>query len=96
MLEAKANNHGQVRLYLDGQLLSKQDISQLKEEVRLLLSFRLWRIMQETTKQKAVEISLNRSTKWEDVLAGKMMLHDLGILHSIVEAIDNARSEHHV
>lgn len=74
-------------LCIDGKPLTELEVSKLKEEARVLESFRIWLIMQETVKQKAVEKGFLESKDWEETLAGKMMLHNLGLLKSILEVI---------
>lgn len=47
--------------------------------------------MQETIKQKAIEKGMLQSTDFEQVLSGKLMLHNLGIMNSIVDLIKSLR-----
>lgn len=78
---------GKPVLLLDGHQLSEADRDQLKVEADYFTRSRLWRIMQETVKHKALEKAVTNSKSWEETLGGKMMLHNLGILQSIVGAI---------
>lgn len=78
---------GKPVLLLDGHQLTETDRDQLKAEADYFTRSRLWRIMQETVKQKAIEKSVTNSKEWEEVLTGKAMLHNLGILDSITNAI---------
>lgn len=77
------------KMVVDGEVLSDIEIKNLQDEVKSLKNFRIWRIMQETVKHKAVEKGFIESLSWEQTLSGKMMLHNLGLLRSIVEVIDN-------
>ncbi len=74
---------------IDGQPLTPQEVSFLKSEVDMLRTMRIWSIFQETVKQKAIEKAVYTSLNFEQTLAGKMMLHNLGILKSITDAISN-------
>lgn len=75
-------------MYLNGEQISDLEKKGLKAEVQALKSFKLWEIMQETLRQKAIEKAVLTSTDYEQVLAGKMMIHNLGIIKSIVDAVD--------
>lgn len=75
------------KVFVGGEALVEADINRLQGEVKALEEFRIWNIMQETIRQKAVEKSVLHSENWEQVLAGKMMIHNLGIIKSILEVI---------
>jgi hypothetical protein len=75
-------------ILLAGQPISEIEVQNLKEEVKALKNFRMWRILQETVRVKAIEKGLLNATNWEETLSGKMMLHNLGLLKSIVDVID--------
>lgn len=75
------------KLYLGGEEMTEPEIKAIKEEIKYLDKTRVWHIFQETLRQKAIDKAMLNSTEWEHVLAGKMMIHSLGIFKSIVEAI---------
>lgn len=85
------DERGQSKVFLGKEELSLTDLRQLKIEAEALQRFRLWHIMQETVKQKAVEKGMLHSTDWESVLSGKLMLHNLGLLQSIVDLVEKLR-----
>lgn len=89
VIEAKPVN-GSITLSLGGRTLDSEEVSVLKQESDALLRSRLWAIMQETVKQKAIDKTVRESTNWEQALAGKMMIHSLGLLKSIVDAVERA------
>lgn len=93
VLDAKVDQRGVLRLFIGNEVIDPDLLRLLKEEARLLSGFNLWRIMQETSKHKASEVALKSSTKWEDVLPGKMMLHVIGIQKSIVDTLEKAKVE---
>ena len=84
---------GKLRLFIGGFQCTDSEVKDLKAQATLLQPTRLWRIMQETVKQKAIEKAVIDSKTWEETLSGKMMLHDLGLLRSIVDAVEKAETD---
>lgn len=78
---------GKPVLVVNAKPLSPIDHEQLVKDADYFTRSNLWRIMQETVKQKAIEKSVLKSTNWEETLSGKMMLHNLGIQKSIIDLI---------
>jgi hypothetical protein len=78
---------GKPVLMVGGKPLSPVDKEQLVKDADYFTRSTLWRIMQETVKHMAVEDAVTNSTKWEQTLSGKMMLHNLGIQQKIIELI---------
>lgn len=76
------------RALIGGLSFTEQEVKNLKTEIKVLSQLQLWQIFQETIKQKAIEKAVLSSTDWEQVLAGKMMIHNLGIQKSIVDLIE--------
>jgi hypothetical protein len=74
-------------LYLGTDQMSDAEIVTMQDEIKYIERSRFWQIIQETLRQKAIEKSLLKSTDWEQVLAGKMMIHSLGIFKSIMTII---------
>lgn len=81
---------GKIHVIVDGKEISREQLIALRAEVELLKKFQIWSILQETVKQKAIELGVKNSTNWNDTLAAKMMLHNIGIQQSIVDVIDRA------
>lgn len=75
-------------LLIGGNKMSDIELKNLKEEVKALKNFRVWRIMHETVRHKAIEKGILLSNEWEETLAAKMMLHNLGLLKSVLDVID--------
>jgi hypothetical protein len=73
--------------YINQEPITKEKAGQLKSEADLLDKFLLWNILQETVKQKAINIAVMDSTNFEQVMFGKAMIHNLGIIKAIVTNI---------
>ena len=76
------------QVFLGGEQISKQELADLKGEVSALKEFRLWNIFHQTLRDHAIKRAIVNSQTFEEVLAGKMMLHNLGIQRNIVDQID--------
>lgn len=76
------------KMTLGGEVITEIELKNLKAEVKALKNFRVWRIFQETIKQKAIEMGFVKADNWEQTMSGKMMLHNLGILRSVVEVLE--------
>lgn len=72
---------------INNQPITELEIRDLKQEVASLEQFRIWQILQETIKQKAIEKAVLQSENYDQVLSGKLMIHNLGIIKSIIELI---------
>lgn len=82
----KVNQLGQV--FLGGEPITENEMNELKAEVAALKGFRLWDVFQETIREKAIDTAVLKSHNYEETLSGKLMIHNLGIMKSIVETID--------
>lgn len=78
-------------LYLNGRKASDDEVLLFKNEADSIKRMRLWEIMQETVKQKMLEKAVLTSKNWEECLAGKMGLHTLGLLRSILDAVEKSK-----
>lgn len=84
-------------IMLNGEQITTQELKNLKSEVRALKEFQIYRILQHTLRQKAIEKAVLTSTDLyslkgnEQVLAGKMMVYSLDILKTIIESVDKAK-----
>jgi hypothetical protein len=47
--------------------ITEVEWKQLKEEAKLIKSLRIWRILQETVKNKALENAIIHNKSWEDI-----------------------------
>jgi hypothetical protein len=77
------------KIFLGGQLITQAEVQNLQQEIKSLKQFKIWRILQETLRHKAVEKAVTLSENWEQVLSGKMMLHSLGVMKSIVHVLEH-------
>ena len=74
--------------YLGGKAITNEERKQLRTEAKLLKTLRIWKVLQETIRQKSLEKGMIEATEWEHVLFAKAMLHDLGIMQSIVKQLE--------
>lgn len=83
---------------LNGQQVTSSELKNLKSEVRAIKEFQIWKVLQNTLKQKAIEKGMLQATDLyslagnEQVLSGKMMIFNLDIFKSIIERIDKAKT----
>lgn len=81
-------------VYLNGDLITETEVSQLQSEIKALKMFRIWNIYQETVKAKAIEMTMlapaleSDEKKLARLMAGQMMLHNLTIMKQLVETIE--------
>ena len=73
------------KIYLGNDPITDAEVGLLKAEAGQLEAMRLWRVFQETIKQRAIEMAVMNSQNFEQVVAGKMMIHNLGIQKAIVK-----------
>jgi hypothetical protein len=76
-------------LLLGGEAITQNELEILDKEAIFLKNSRLWQIMQMTIRQKAIEKAVLMSTDFEQVLSGKLMIHNLGIQKDILDKILN-------
>jgi len=74
-------------VYLNQEPITKEKAKELKSEASLLKSMTIWSVLQETLRQEAVKKAVVFSKNWEETLAGKMMLANLGIIKRIIDTI---------
>jgi len=75
------------KVWLGGEEITGPESQQLQEEALHLKEMRLWSVLTNTTAHKAVDKAVLKSTTWEENLAGKLMLHTIGIFRSIVDVL---------
>lgn len=83
----------QGRLYIGTQEVSDAEVRSIQEEIKFFDKTRLWQIFQGTIRQKAIDKSVIGSSTWEEVLAGKMMIHNLGVMQSILNVIKSHKTK---
>lgn len=79
--------------YLAQEPITKARATQLKQEASLLKTMDLYDVITETIKQEAIKKAVILSKTWEETLAGKMMLANLGIIRKIIESISAIDTE---
>lgn len=89
VISARSNPDGSTSLiYLGGEQLNNQEISNLQAEVRFLRSSKLWPIITSTLKSQAQDVMFNKSQTFDDMVAGKMMLRNLDVQEKILATIE--------
>lgn len=84
-------------ILLNGQQITTPELKNLKSEVRALKEFQIWKVIQSTLRQKAIEKAILNSTDLyslqgnEQVLAGKMMVYSLDIIKTIIANVDSSK-----
>ncbi len=85
-------------IMLNGQQITIRELKNLKSEVRAIKEFQIWKVLQNTLKQKAIEKGMLQATDLyslagnEQVLSGKMMIFNLDIFKTIIDRIDSAKT----
>lgn len=87
VIEAVRLPNGVVIMKIEDKPISDLEKEQLVAEADYFTRSNLWRIMKETVKNKAVEKGIENSKTWEETLSAKMMVHNLGIMESIINRI---------
>lgn len=86
IIEARRTPQG-IKIFMDGKELTREALADLKQEAVKLSKSPLRGIIQTKLKALALDKAVNTSTKWEEVLAGKMILYTLQIEETIVTAL---------
>ena len=81
------------KMMLGGRILEPNEIAEFQSQAVVLSQIPLWCIMQETLKQKGIEKAVLQSTTWEETLAGKMLIHDVGLRNSILDVLKSYKSQ---
>lgn len=79
--------------YLNQEPITKQKAQQLSQEAGLLKTMYIYEVIQESIRQEAMTKAVTYSKNWEETLAGKMMLFNLGIIKNIIESISKINTE---
>ena len=74
-------------LCIGGKVATNQEVRNLISEVKALEQFRIWKIMNETVRSKAMDVGFNKSVTFDDLKTCKLMLYNLDILNSICTII---------
>ena len=79
----------QGKLVLNGQELTPDEAKSLLEEVGFIEKTRFWDICQNTLVDQARQVMFDKSTSFEDMMSGKLMLRSLDVIKKILESIKN-------
>lgn len=74
-------------IMLDGEVANDTEINNLMSEAKWLLTTRLYKVLTATLKKQAQQKMFNESKSWEDMIAGKMMLHSVGVIENIIKIL---------
>lgn len=87
MTSGKVN--GKEILYLHNKALEDAEVKNLQQEIRHLKSLWIWKIITETLKDQAQQVMFTKSKDYSDMVAGKMMLYNLGVQENIIKMIED-------
>ncbi len=76
-----------ITMYIGGQLATEQQIRNLKAEVKFLRESEVWKMMTSTLVAHARKVMFEKSTTFDDMWSGKMILYAVSIQKSILDAI---------
>lgn len=82
------------KILLGGAPITENEYKRLQDEAKAFKNSRLWQVMHETVRQKAIQTGFVEAETWERTMSGKMMLHNLGVLKSIVESLTNMPAQY--
>lgn len=71
--------------YLNLEPIPKEKARNLHAEAKLIQGTELWGVLQNTLRQRAIDMSMKNSTEWGHVLPGKMTVYALDIVDSVVD-----------
>lgn len=82
----------QGQLFIGGTKLTAMEVGSLKSEAEFLVKTRLWSILTNSLKDQAMKVMFERSTTFDDMRAGKMMLYNLNVQEKIIYALLTVKS----
>lgn len=91
-LEQVLTTNKQGHILLNGHLIDKKKLDDLKQEVILFKNTALWGILSNTLKHQAEVTIFNKSKDYQDLMNGKMILYTISVQNSIVTIIDKAKN----
>lgn len=78
-------------IMLNGKVIKNNELNQLQAEIKALEGFRIWSVMTNSLRHIAQDKVFNKSLDFNDVVAGKLMLYNIGIMESIAKVIKNKK-----
>jgi len=83
----------QGELLIGGELATPPQINNLKEEIKMLETFEVWRLINNYPNDIALRRTVNEAKEWTDVLVGKIILYTLDIQKQIIERIKDLSTD---
>ena len=80
-------------LFLGGRRLEIAEIVNLQQEVKYFKELRLHSIFLETVRDQARLVMFEKAKDFDDMRSGKAMLHALGVLENILNAVEKASTK---
>lgn len=74
-------------IYVGGRVIGDTEVRQLIAEAKALEGFALWRILNESIKDEALDRGWNKAKSMEELNAGKTMFYTLSLQNSIIRII---------
>ena len=78
-------------LIIGGEPASEQQIRNLKAEVKFFCESEVWKMMTSTLVSHARKTMIEKSTTFDDMWSGKMILYAVSIQNSILDAIRKSK-----
>ena len=79
-------------LFLGGKKLTAPEVENLKAEIRYFKTLRLYSIFMETVREQARLTMFEKAQNFDDMRSGKGMLHAIGVLENILNAVEKAQT----
>lgn len=78
-------------MYLNGVVIDKKKLDQLRSEAIMLRRSLLWEIVVNSLNQQAQEVGWTKSKELQDLMNGKMISYTLDIQEKIIQKIERAK-----
>ncbi len=73
-------------VYIGGEVADDARLANLKAESEFMLSSELWKLLSETMRYMAYEQMFTKSTSFDDMRSGKMLLYHLDVQKKLMQA----------
>ncbi len=73
------------QVFMSNTILEEYQIMNLKAEAEAISQMQIWKTLSETLKQQAHKTIFEKSTEFQDVINGKMMLYNLSLQQKIID-----------
>lgn len=72
-------------VFIGGERILPERLANLKAESEFVLKSELWKLMTETVRHMAYDMMFTKSTNFEDIRSGKMLLYHLDVQKKLME-----------